>query len=140
MEIEDKEFIVLVGPSGCGKSTTLYTFLRYLAKEDTNIMTVEDPVENEIVGIAASLEHNSSHPIAQAIVNYATMNDIEFSEIEDFKNVPGKGILANINGEQFYAANESLIEGSSFEISRDEINRDIDDVKQEAKKEQEVNE
>lgn len=43
--------ILLTGPTGSGKSTTLYTFLRYLAKEDTNIMTVEDPVENEIVGV-----------------------------------------------------------------------------------------
>ncbi len=43
--------ILLTGPTGSGKSTTLYTFLRYLAKEDTNIMTVEDPVENEILGI-----------------------------------------------------------------------------------------
>ena len=43
--------ILLTGPTGSGKSTTLYTFLRYLAKEDTNIMTVEDPVENEIEGI-----------------------------------------------------------------------------------------
>lgn len=43
--------ILLTGPTGSGKSTTLYTFLRYLNKEDTNIMTVEDPVENEIAGI-----------------------------------------------------------------------------------------
>lgn len=43
--------ILLTGPTGSGKSTTLYTFLRYLAKDDTNIMTVEDPVENEITGI-----------------------------------------------------------------------------------------
>ena len=43
--------ILLTGPTGSGKSTTLYTFLRYLAKEDTNIVTVEDPIENEIYGI-----------------------------------------------------------------------------------------
>ena len=43
--------ILLTGPTGSGKSTTLYTFLRYLAKEDINIMTIEDPVENEIAGI-----------------------------------------------------------------------------------------
>ena len=43
--------ILLTGPTGSGKSTTLYTFLRYLNNEETNIMTVEDPVENEIVGI-----------------------------------------------------------------------------------------
>ena len=43
--------VLLTGPTGSGKSTTLYTFLRYLASEDTNIITVEDPIENEIVGI-----------------------------------------------------------------------------------------
>ena len=79
--------------------------------------------KEDIIEIAASLEHNSSHPIAQAIVNYATMNDIPFAEIEEFRNVPGKGIVANINGNEYYAANESLIEGSSFDISRDEINK-----------------
>lgn len=43
--------ILLTGPTGSGKSTTLYTFLRYLNHEDTNIITVEDPVENQIEGI-----------------------------------------------------------------------------------------
>lgn len=43
--------ILLTGPTGSGKSTTLYTFLRYLNKENVNIITVEDPVENEIEGI-----------------------------------------------------------------------------------------
>ena len=86
-------------------------------------MLDENCSKEDIVSIAASLEQGSSHPIAEAIVNYATMNDIEFSEIDDFKNVPGKGIIGNINGDEYYAANESLIEGSSFDISRDEINR-----------------
>ncbi len=79
--------------------------------------------EEDVIKIAASLEHNSSHPIAQAIVNYATLNDIEFDDIDEFKNVPGKGILANIGTERYYAANESLIEGSAFDISREDINR-----------------
>ena len=79
--------------------------------------------KDDIVEIAASLEHQSSHPIAKAIVDYADEHNIIFDTIEEFKNVPGKGIIANINGEQFYAANESLIEGSDFDISRDEMNK-----------------
>ncbi len=43
--------ILLTGPTGSGKSTSLYTFLRYLNRPDTNIITVEDPVENQIDGI-----------------------------------------------------------------------------------------
>jgi Cd2+/Zn2+-exporting ATPase len=83
----------------------------------------ENYSKEDIVKIAASLEYQSSHPIAQAVVNYADENNIIFDVIQDFKNVPGKGIVANINGEQYYAANESLIEGSSFDISREEINK-----------------
>ena len=83
----------------------------------------ENYSKEDIVKIAASLEYQSSHPIAQAVVSYADENDIIFDVIQDFRNVPGKGIVANIDGEQFYAANESLIEGSSFDISRDEINK-----------------
>ena len=92
-----------------------------LALSDVKVLD-ENYSEEEIVRIAAAMEFQSSHPIAQAIVNYADENDIIFDSVDDFKNVPGKGIVANIKGEQFYAANESLIEGSSFEISRDEIN------------------
>ena len=92
-----------------------------LALSDVKVLD-ETYSEEEIVRIAAAMEFQSSHPIAQAIVNYADENNIIFDSVDEFKNVPGKGIVANINGEQFYAANESLIEGSSFEISRDEIN------------------
>ena len=91
--------------------------------ELSEIIVLDDSYsEEEIVKIAASLENQSSHPIAQAILNYAALNDIEFEEINDFKNVPGKGIIGNIDGKQFYAANESLIEESEFNISREEIN------------------
>ena len=82
-----------------------------------------DYSQEDIVKIAASLEVHSSHPIAQAIVDYAQESDIVFEAADDFRNVLGKGIIADINGEQYYAANESLIKESNFEVSRDEINR-----------------
>ncbi|MBP3226176.1 MAG: cation-translocating P-type ATPase, partial [Methanobrevibacter sp.] len=92
--------------------------------ELSEIEVLSDSVsEDEVVKIAASLEHGSSHPIARAIVNYATMKDIDFEEIADFKNVPGKGVVGLIGGDQYYAANESLIEGSEFEISHDDVNK-----------------
>ena len=93
-----------------------------LVLDEVNVLD-ESYSEEDIVRIASAMESGSSHPIAQAIVEYANENDIAFDTVDEFKNVPGKGIVANINGEQFYAANESLIEGSSFDISRDEINR-----------------
>lgn len=43
--------ILVTGPTGSGKSTTLYTMLSELNNTDTNIITVEDPVEYMMEGI-----------------------------------------------------------------------------------------
>jgi len=43
--------ILIVGPTGSGKSTTLLTMLQELACEETNIVTLEDPVEYNIPGV-----------------------------------------------------------------------------------------
>ena len=42
------------GPTGSGKSTTLYSVLTMLNSPDVNIMTLEDPVENQVDGISQS--------------------------------------------------------------------------------------
>ena len=93
-----------------------------LELSDINVLN-DAYTEEEIIKIAASLEHSSSHPIAQAIVDYASINEISFDEIEYFKNIPGKGIVGTVDGKAYYAANESLIEGSEFNVSIDEINQ-----------------
>lgn len=43
--------VLVTGPTGSGKTTTLYSALAELNDEDTNIMTAEDPVEYNLVGI-----------------------------------------------------------------------------------------
>lgn len=51
--IDIPEGIILVtGPTGSGKTTTLYSALTELKNDDTNIMTIEDPVEYRLKGIA----------------------------------------------------------------------------------------
>lgn len=43
--------LLITGPTGSGKTTTLYSALNHLNGEDTNIITVEDPVEYQLEGI-----------------------------------------------------------------------------------------
>ncbi|MCL1787767.1 MAG: GspE/PulE family protein [Defluviitaleaceae bacterium] len=43
--------IFMTGPTGSGKSTTLSSFMAELNREGVNIITVEDPVENPIIGV-----------------------------------------------------------------------------------------
>lgn len=52
-EAADKPFgmILVVGPTGSGKTTTLYSLLKMLNTPDTNITTIEDPVEYKVQGL-----------------------------------------------------------------------------------------
>jgi type IV pilus assembly protein PilB len=52
-EAADKPFgmILVVGPTGSGKTTTLYSLLKMLNNPDTNITTIEDPVEYKVQGL-----------------------------------------------------------------------------------------
>lgn len=43
--------VLLSGPTGSGKTTTLYGTLKYLNKETSNILTIEDPIEYTLEGI-----------------------------------------------------------------------------------------
>lgn len=46
--------ILVTGPTGSGKTTTLYSFLRELADGERKILTIEDPIEYRLPGIAQS--------------------------------------------------------------------------------------
>lgn len=48
---EPNGIILVTGATGSGKSTTVYSILQRLNKEDTNIITVEDPIEMNIAGV-----------------------------------------------------------------------------------------
>jgi len=43
--------VLVTGPTGSGKTTTLYSALLHLASPETNIVTVEDPIEYRLAGI-----------------------------------------------------------------------------------------
>jgi type IV pilus assembly protein PilB len=49
--VEPYGMVLATGPTGSGKSTTLYSALHYINNPDTNISTIEDPVEYNLLGI-----------------------------------------------------------------------------------------
>lgn len=58
---------------------------------------------DNLLQIAASLEHGSAHPLAMAIVEYA--DGVAQLQTEDFSSTSGKGVCAKISGEYYYAGN-----------------------------------
>lgn len=66
----------------------------------TDIIPTENVSSDELVFIASSLEKNSEHPLGKAVVKYAIENNIEISDVSDFKTLSGSGLSASINGEK----------------------------------------
>ena len=63
--------------------------------------------ENEILKIGAALEKKSEHPLAEAVLLKA--KGMELPNAENFAAIPGKGIMAKIQGNVYYAGNQKLI-------------------------------
>jgi Cu+-exporting ATPase len=76
----------------------------------TDIIQVKDEIsEDSILQIAASVEKNSEHPLAQAIVNKAKEENVEFSEVKDFQAIPGQGVSAQIQGKKVLLGTRKLM-------------------------------
>jgi P-type Cu+ transporter len=72
--------------------------------------------ENELVKLAASIEKNSNHPIAKAIVRAANDMNLELSQTSSFENITGKGLKAEVEGKKVLAGNRKLLETYNIEI------------------------
>ncbi len=72
--------------------------------------------ENELVELAASVEKNSNHPIAKAIVRKANDMNLELNQTSSFENITGKGLKAQVNDKDILAGNKKLLESQDIEI------------------------
>jgi Cu+-exporting ATPase len=61
--------------------------------------------KEELLGLAASVEYGSEHPLGEAIVEAARERSLELEKTQGFEAVPGKGVLARVNGSQVLLGN-----------------------------------
>ncbi|MDU3086887.1 MAG: heavy metal translocating P-type ATPase [Peptoniphilus harei] len=90
----------------------------------TDIVTDLD--EENFLKIAGSIEKNSQHPLASAIINYAQENDIDLEEITNFNSVSGRGLNGEIAGNKYLAGNleymlEEKIDPKDFQAKAEEL-------------------
>jgi type II secretory ATPase GspE/PulE/Tfp pilus assembly ATPase PilB-like protein/ActR/RegA family two-component response regulator len=107
--LSNREGIVLVtGPTGSGKTTTLYGALRELATGEVNIMTVEDPVEYELVDVTQiQVEPRQGVTFASAlraclrqdpdVILVGEIRDLETAEIAVQASLTGHLVLATLH-------------------------------------------
>lgn len=72
------------------------------------------PDKNEFIKLTTSLEQNSEHPIAHAIVNYASSVKVDSSKAEEFKSLTGFGLKGRVEGKEILIGNKSLMETESI--------------------------
>lgn len=75
--------------------------------------------EKGFVQIVASVENESEHPLAKAIVEYAKTQQVEFIKPDSFKALPGLGVTAGLAGKEVLIGNERLISQEGLKISNE---------------------
>ncbi|MFQ6131696.1 MAG: heavy metal translocating P-type ATPase [Armatimonadota bacterium] len=73
--------------------------------------------EEELLRLAAAIERNSEHPLAQAIVRAAQERGLELADVTDFRAVPGKGVRAQFDGAPLLAGSERLMAQEAVQTS-----------------------
>jgi len=75
----------------------------------TDIIPCDHVSENELVQLALSLEKKSDHPLARAILKKAEEQNLTASDVTEFKELPGNGLTASLDGKILYGGNKSFI-------------------------------
>lgn len=73
--------------------------------------------EESLLSLATGMEKGSEHPLAEAIMTYASEHAIAPTAMTNFKALFGRGIQASINGQIYYAGNEALMQEIHLDIS-----------------------
>ncbi len=72
--------------------------------------------KDELARLAASAEAASGHPLSEAVVQYAVKNKLELSSAENYTNLEGKGISAEVDGKKLLAGNRRLMDEASVAV------------------------
>ncbi len=88
--------------------------------------------QKELLRIAASLEHGSEHPLAEAIVKKAEEVKVHLDEVTGFKAIPGHGVEGLINQKKYFFGNRKLVTDIA-KLDAGLVNNDISRLESEGK-------
>lgn len=73
--------------------------------------------EQEILRLAASVEFNSEHPLASAIVQAAQEQSLVLSKVENFHSITGEGVSGQVEGHEVLVGKLSYLQDRQIDIS-----------------------
>ena len=107
---------------GKPKVVDIITSQTLIGNKLKNVKVIENrnntlKVENELLKTAASLEKNSEHPLAEAILEKASERNVELVDVQEFKAVSGRGIEGVIEKSKYFAGNIQFMNENNIDTS-----------------------
>ena len=83
----------------------------------TEIVPAPNIFEQKVLEIAASMEKNSEHPLADAIVNAGKARRISWKKVANFQALVGRGVKAKVAGKEYYLGNMRLMKERKISLA-----------------------
>ena len=97
----------------------------FIILDKTGTITKGKPVVSEVISLineaellkyAYALENKSSHPLANAVTTYAKEKGIELFELDEFKNIQGKGLKGKLTNNLLLAGNKKFMDENKVDL------------------------
>ena len=82
-----------------------------------DVVAAEGFSEAQVLGLTATLERGSEHPLAAAIVQGAETREVSLERYTDFASITGKGVTGRVGEQQVALGNRALMESLDIEAS-----------------------
>src|SRR6266516_3784575 len=79
----------------------------------TDVIALPGHTQDEVLALAASVERDSEHPLAEAVRQAAAEHMLALSEAEHFEAIPGLGVRAEVNGFTIAVGNARMMASSA---------------------------
>jgi len=80
------------------------------------VVPSDGAASERLLWYAASCESASEHPLARAVVEKAIEQEIDFGFPQEFRAIPGQGVIAVVSGQKVYVGNENLFLSQNVKI------------------------
>jgi len=97
----------------------------------TDFLTAQTYNRDELLKYAASLERASEHPLAQSVIEYAKKLNIALMNVKEFEAIPGKGVIAQIDGKTILLGSEKFLQEKGIPL--DDIKETANTMRNDAK-------
>jgi heavy metal translocating P-type ATPase len=73
--------------------------------------------ENDLVSLAACADRRSAHPLAKAVVDFANLKQVPFTEPEHYEQLEGRGVRATVQSRTILVGNPALLRENGVQVS-----------------------